>query len=213
MNPDATLRLQRELRARQPDWKEAEAALRDGADRDTRMPDKNGIPLLASVSGAGRVDHVRWLLAHGANPNAVDESGWTALMYAVLCCHTKIVGPLLEAGTDPNALDDAGNTALMLAITNTQPKCDTGSITRLIDHGADPAVLDSMGRTIPEIGRAHDQANKVEALDAALARPTHVAARRRLLARLSQERQTAWLPRSCAAETEVIATKTWRRRP
>ena len=205
MNPDATLRLQRELRARQPDWKEAEAALRDEADINVRESNKNGPSFLVLASSGGRVDHVRWLLAHGANPNVVSKFGWTALMSAALQGHTEIVALLLEAGADPNTRDAAGETALMYAgghaeiirrlldqgaDPNARSRKDGSTvlmyairpdnpdaITMLLDHGADPAMRDRWGRTIPELFMANRNPKLIEFLDETLARPMYAGGR------------------------------------
>ena len=42
-------------------------------------------------------------LAHGANANARDAKGATALMYAVLYGDVEYVNLLLDKGADPNA--------------------------------------------------------------------------------------------------------------
>ena len=55
------------------------------------------------------------LLAQGADVNAKDNLGYTALMYAAENGHTETAQALLAHGTDVNAKDNFGWTALMYA--------------------------------------------------------------------------------------------------
>ena len=41
-------------------------------------------------SHSGNFELVKWLLSHGANLEAVDRHGWTALIYALSNGHTKV---------------------------------------------------------------------------------------------------------------------------
>lgn len=111
----ASLRLQRALGAKarighitplaHPDWAEAEAALRDGADIDARILGGGSETILMNSCVRGHLDVVRWLLAHGADPEAVDARGWTALVCAVWEGRMEIVAALLAHGVDPRCLD------------------------------------------------------------------------------------------------------------
>ena len=67
-------------------------------------------------------DIVKTLLEKGANPNARDLEGTTALMNAASGFGgSAIVKLLLESGADPNAKDKHGNTALALALRSKRP--------------------------------------------------------------------------------------------
>ena len=63
----------------------------------------------------GHKDVVQWLLDAGADVNAKDTWGRTALMKASLNGHKDIVQLLIEAGADVNVKDNDGRTALMCA--------------------------------------------------------------------------------------------------
>ena len=83
--------------------------------------------------------YVESLLSAGANINATDESGYTALMNATANGHKEIVNTLLEKGADVFAADDGGGTALMRAAR----LGDIGIIRQLLAHGADVSARDS----------------------------------------------------------------------
>ena len=66
-------------------------------------------------SGKGNVSEVRAWLDLGANPNAANDNGWTALIIAASKNYSGVVNILLAAGANPNATLDNGFTALMWA--------------------------------------------------------------------------------------------------
>jgi hypothetical protein len=53
------------------------------------------------------------LLTAGADVNATNIDGWTALMRVAHWGHIEILDMLLKAGADSNAVDSSGKTALM----------------------------------------------------------------------------------------------------
>ena len=55
------------------------------------------------------------LLAEGADPNASDAYGWSALHFAVPLAGSEIVSSLLDSGADPNTRSVGGAAALHLA--------------------------------------------------------------------------------------------------
>ena len=63
---------------------------------------------LRSALFDGSVDKVSSWLALGANPNAANDNGKTALMSAADKGYTEIVKVLLAAGANPNAANDNG---------------------------------------------------------------------------------------------------------
>jgi len=78
------------------------------------------------------VARVKQLIAQGANVNAHDEHGRTALMSAVRKGHREIVRMLLDAGADPNLQTSYGATALSMA-SGHHPDI----VRMLLDAGAD----------------------------------------------------------------------------
>lgn len=70
---------------------------------------------LLQAAASGQLPAVQAALSQGANVNARDPSGRTALHRAVLGKHLQVVRALLAAGADRNITDASGATALQLA--------------------------------------------------------------------------------------------------
>ena len=93
---------------------------------------KNGTP--ADINAA---------IKAGADVNARDEDGWTALMVAAWKnSNPEVITALLKAGADVHARTESGRTALIIAAeNNTNP----GVITALVKAGADINARDEDG--------------------------------------------------------------------
>jgi ankyrin repeat protein len=70
---------------------------------------------LLKAAKSGETDEIQRLLKAGANINAKDDGGWTALFYAARWGRTETCSFLIESGADVNAKDDGGWTAFILA--------------------------------------------------------------------------------------------------
>ena len=66
---------------------------------------------LLNAAKEGQTETVQALIAKGADVNAKEKNGWTALIRAAKKGHIDIVKALLEAGADVNAKDKMGGTA------------------------------------------------------------------------------------------------------
>jgi ankyrin repeat protein len=83
----------------------------------------------------GSVDSMKRILAAGADPNARNEAGATALMWAVRDLDKTCL--LVDHGADVNAKSDNGRTPLMIAATH---HGSTPVLKVLLDHGSDPSA-------------------------------------------------------------------------
>ncbi len=93
---------------------------------------------LLQAAEQGSLNEVKMLLAKGAELNAKDNRGRTALMMAVLRKKPDIVKFLIDRGTDVKAKDKDGQTVLSLALGKNQPEI----VQYLKAHGAKlPKVL------------------------------------------------------------------------
>lgn len=69
--------------------------------------------IASSFFASNRAEVIKFLVNRGANPNARNENGETAMIVA--CNNADAVKALIEAGADVNIRDNEGNTAMMLA--------------------------------------------------------------------------------------------------
>src|SRR5258708_2044908 len=71
--------------------------------------------MLASASADGSLGVIEYLLANGADIDAADENGSTALMYAAGHKRRAAMALLLKRGADPDLKDNKGRTASVYA--------------------------------------------------------------------------------------------------
>ena len=106
-------------------------------------------PVLASeyeVVAAAKAQNdaaVATLIAAGADVNAPQPDGATALHWAAYWDAPETASRLLTAGADVNAVNDYGVTPLGLACDN----ASASMVVRLLDAGADPNLARSTGET------------------------------------------------------------------
>ena len=73
------------------------------------------------------------IIDHGADMNAKDKRGRTALLHGCFLRHMDSVKVLLGAGADPSIADEEGFSCLHAAIDG---RCSKDTLQALIDHGA-----------------------------------------------------------------------------
>lgn len=118
--------------------------LETGTPADERSP-WGTTPLMAAVNEPDRT-LLDLLIAHGADVNAQDSEGKTALMYLadrlLYADQTPFVQTLVKHGARLEIRDNEGRTALIHAHGNAR------LLTLLLDHGANLRARDNQGRTV-----------------------------------------------------------------
>ncbi|CAD5125524.1 DgyrCDS13731 [Dimorphilus gyrociliatus] len=92
-----------------------EFMVKQGGDVNWKDDQNNWTPLLRLASVSGKVNVGRKLLELGADLNAKDKDGKTALMIAVINGHNELVELLLDSNCDLTIRNDYGKTALEMA--------------------------------------------------------------------------------------------------
>ena len=95
------------------------------------------------------------LLSEGADPNAADKAGFTALHFAAQEYSVAVAKLLLESGAKVSAENKFGNSPLGVAVFASRGRGEL--IALLLEHGADPHKPNKAGQT--PLGLAHLIAN------------------------------------------------------
>src|SRR5437660_1580397 len=99
---------------------------------------------LRKAAQDGDLQAVKDLLAKGADVNAKDDKGKTALLWAAPARdNPEMMRLLIAKGADVNAKDNDGETALMIAAGQSNP----GILAELIEAGADINAQNNSGGT------------------------------------------------------------------
>jgi ankyrin repeat protein len=142
------------------------------------------------VSAGERADHIRFLLERGADPQATNDRGETALHLVVGWCDSELVELLLAKGADAKQEDGAGRTPLHIA-------CRRGALSdaeSLLLGGPSPSPMIRSRREDSARARLEDthvveiliaEGTPIDAADAHGITPLHVSA----------ERGTVWAAR------------------
>ena len=102
---------------------------------------------LHRAAKTGDIDGLKAALKAGADVNARDRRGWTALMYAANKGYKLMVGPLLKAKADPDVQAADGATALFMASVHGHSEI----IEMLVKAGADIAIRGPKGKTAVDV--------------------------------------------------------------
>lgn len=111
--------------------------------------DRRGSTPLMYAAGFGSLEAARILVAHGADVNARNDFGATALMWAA--SDQEKVRFLVAHGADVNARSKMGKTPLLLAAANDG---SSATVKLLLEHGAILAVRDD-GQSTPLLAAAY----------------------------------------------------------
>ncbi len=107
--------------------------------------------IVVLAARAGDVDGMQKALAAGADVNARDVKGWTALMRMADQGSMLLVEPLLASGADPNLRLADGATALFIAVVRGHAEITAA----LAKADADPMIKGPKGKTVLEVARSH----------------------------------------------------------
>ncbi|MEU8245119.1 ankyrin repeat domain-containing protein [Nonomuraea sp. NPDC048916] len=105
-----------------------------------------GLPLCAAAAW-DRAEVATTLLAAGADVNARENGGWTALLWAAANGHADAAKVLIEAGAGIDDTNDDGDTPLTLAAR----RGALGVVRLLLEHGADAEKYDGDGDSALDI--------------------------------------------------------------
>ena len=113
--------------------------------------------LLFSAIKSGNTDKVKKALKAGANVNATDKLGNTALIYASRMGEINIVSTLIKAGAHVNAMNKNGETALIAAALTGQ----ANTILVLAKAGANINAADKDGNTALMVATGYGKSNVI----------------------------------------------------
>src|SRR5690606_36221286 len=126
-------------------------------------------PLIDSIRG-GELDQAQLLLERGADANAAEANGTTALHWAVNRGDRELVAALIKAGADVNARNASGASAMSEAAL----LGDTQLLSLLLEAGADVESPNADGMTALMVV---SRSNNVDAAKLLLAHGAEVNAR------------------------------------
>ena len=150
----SALRALREIAARRGAAEEpGRAATVAGTTQSSRASDAAHQPAapdaLHRAAQAGDIDGLKAALTAGAEVNAPDAQGWTALMHAVNKGYPLLIAPLLSAGTNPDVRAPDGATALFIAALHGHSEI----VAQLMRAGADASIPGPKDRTPLDVAR------------------------------------------------------------
>ncbi|HEY2009864.1 MAG TPA: ankyrin repeat domain-containing protein, partial [Rhizomicrobium sp.] len=113
---------------------------------------------LMRAAASGRTDNIAFLIAHGANVNAVEEKGFSPLFFALRSKVPEASVALLNAGANIKAVLPDGTSLVAAAV-------DNGNIpfaVTMVSRGTDLTQHDAQGRQLIHVAAASGSADLVK---------------------------------------------------
>ncbi|CAK9040607.1 unnamed protein product [Durusdinium trenchii] len=139
---------------------EVEQLLQKPLDPNRRGTGHPPVLPMSSAAAQGYLEVVRLLLEAGADKNAANQDGATALIKAAANGHLEVVRVLLEAGADKIAAKQDGAAALMIAAQNGHLE----AVRALLEAGADKIAAKQDGAAALMIAAQNGHLEVVRAL-------------------------------------------------
>jgi ankyrin repeat protein len=149
------------MAARESSWKVFDTLL---SNTKVNVNQTNGFqetPLMYTAL-LGDLPRTQKLLSKGA---IINQTGWSALHYAAIKGHAKVVTLLLEKGARVNEPSPEGDTPLILAVRSG----DVPTVQALINAGANPLLSNFKAQNAIETARTEGQAGLAIALEKVVA--------------------------------------------
>jgi len=141
-------------------YPEIEDAILNSREFDPNVGGLKGRPVLLAYVWRDDKERTQKLLAHGADVNAPDADGDTALHGAAQSGNVEIIKLLLDKGANPNTKNKLGGTPLMWAAVYGND--DAARL--LMTRGANPSLKDNDGMTALQWAAYNKRASTVSLL-------------------------------------------------
>jgi ankyrin repeat protein len=136
---------------------------------------KSARPALIDAAIDGNIDYLGQLLDSGADPNAIDFAGWTALHFSAQRQDRVQLLTILKAGANVDAQDKHGNTPLWRAVFSYRG--DATAIHILKAAGANEDIVNYSGVSPRSLAGTIANYNASEALDSSPSATASAASR------------------------------------
>lgn len=145
------------LAARENSWKAFDVLLASPK-IDVNLPNAHNETPLMYTALVGDLPRTQQILSKGAK---VNQPGWSALHYAAIKGHSKIVALLISKGASVNEHSLDGDTPLILAVRSG----NTDTVQALIKAGADPLLSNFKAQNAIETAQSEGRRSLATALE------------------------------------------------
>ncbi|MFZ2899303.1 MAG: ankyrin repeat domain-containing protein [Saprospiraceae bacterium] len=106
---------------------------------------------LINATFYGKIGLMRWLIEKGADVDAQDKNGYTALHFAAQEVKPDCIQILLDHNANPNIKDVHGNTPAWVAVMNWKAGKNFDSLFKLVQANADLKIRNNANRNAYDI--------------------------------------------------------------